>query len=359
MIKKTMGGKNMGSKILNVIQFVRKNLTYLIPFSLIIGLINGHYHPMAYSRTICISALLIMIFPVFINIEFVQGLKELPKAKGLLVLSTIVNFIVYPLIAFGIGWLFLRGYPAMWLGLVLLSLVPTSGMTINWTYFTKGNMHVAMGIVSIGILTAMIVLPIIIPTVSQYLMGANNIDVSKQIILEKLFFIIVIPLIFGYVVRKLILKFKGVEGFKKVKPVNGGISAIGVLVVSFLVMSLKSTQIMVTNFKILFVAIVPVLIFYAVIFLISHFLGHFLFNDENKKAFFFGTAARYHVISLGVALGTFKDYDFIGGVVIMIAVGLAIQIPALAFYAKWIQDRKSEKFAKKNSSPIIAQSSAN
>ncbi|MDP8258891.1 MAG: bile acid:sodium symporter [Candidatus Aadella gelida] len=329
----------MGKRLLNAIEFVRRNLAYLIPFALIVGLINGHYHPMAYSRVICVSALLIMIFPVFINIEFGKGIKELPKFKGILLLATIVNFVLYPLIAFGLGWLFLREYPAMWLGLVMLSLVPTSGMTINWTYFTKGHMHVAMGIVSIGILVSVVVLPIIIPVFAQHLMGAENINVSKMVILEKLFFIIVLPLIFGSFVRRLILKHKGVEGFKRVKPVNGGISAVGVMVVSFLVMSLKSTQVMVTNANVIFIALVPVLIFYAVIFLISHGLGHMLFDHESRKAFFFGTAARYHVISLGVVLGAFKDYDFIGGVVIMIAVGLAVQIPALAFYAKWIQGK--------------------
>jgi hypothetical protein len=49
------------------------------------------------------------------------------------------------------------------------------------------------------------------------------------------------------------------------------------------------------------------------------------------------------VITLGVVLGTYQKYDFLGLITIMIAVGLAIQIPALAFYAKYLQRRDEKK----------------
>ena len=327
--------------LISALNFIQKYLAYFIPIALVGGLVTGHYAPMQYSRVICVSALLIMIFPVFINLEMGKGMKEIPSHKGVLTLSAIVNFLIYPMVAIGIGWLFLRDYPAMWLGLVLLSLVPTSGMTINWTYFTKGNMHVAMGIVSVGILMSVFLLPINIPFIAEKLMGAGQVSVDKLVILEKLFFVIVLPIIFGAIVRNLIIRFKGYETFKSLKPINGSISAFGVLVVSFLVMALDSTQVMVTNFNILWIALLPVLLFYGLIFLISHFLSRTFFNAETGKAFFFGTAARYHVITLGVALGSFQKYDFLGGIVLVIAIGLAVQIPGLAFYARWVQNKKS------------------
>ncbi len=321
------------------LNFVRKNLAVLIPVMLILGLLKGHWWPMEYSRIICVSALLVMIFPVFINLEFDKGLKEFSHAKGIMLSTLLTNFILYPLVAYGIGWLFLREYPAMWLGLVLLSLVPTSGMTINWTYFTKGDMPSVMAIVSSGIIMSVLVLPFVIPGLTNHLMGSGAVEVDKAVILEKLFFIIVIPVIFGYIARKIIIKKKGYEFFKKLKPVNGGISACGVVIVSFLVMSLRINQSILNDPETLMLALIPVLVFYAVIFIISHFLGNFLHKAPMAKSFFFGTAARYHVITLGVVLGTYQKYDFLGLVTIMIAVGLAIQIPALAFYAKYLQKR--------------------
>jgi len=322
--------------------FVRKNLAILIPVMLILGLVKGHWYPMEYSRIICISALLIMIFPVFINLEFDKGLKEFSHSKGIILSTFFTNFILYPGIAYALGWIFLKDQPAMWLGLVLLSLVPTSGMTINWTYFTKGDMPSVMAVVSAGIITAVVFLPFAIPALTNHLMGSGSVEVDKMVILEKLFFIIVFPVLFGWITRKLIIKKKGYDFFKKLKPVNGGISALGVVIVSFLVMSLRINQSILNEPKILMMALVPVLLFYVIIFIISHFLGQAIHKRPVAKAFFFGTAARYHVITLGVVLGTYQKYDFLGLVTIMIAVGLAIQIPALAFYAKYLQ-KQDEK----------------
>ncbi len=325
-------------KLVGFLGFVKTHLAFLIPIALTLGLAKGHYYPMAYSRMICISALLIMIFPVFVNLDIWKGIRQIPDNKGVLILSSVINFIVYPSLAFGLGWIFLQNHPALWLGLIMLSLVPTSGMTINWTYFTKGNMHVAMGIVSIGILVSVLVLPFYIPFITKTLMGVHDIPVSREVILEKLFFVIILPIIFGTIARRLIVRFKGEDTFQRIKPINASISAFGVLVVSFLVMSLNSTQTMIRQFDIIWIALLPVVLFYVVMFLISHFIGAYFLGAEVMKPFFFGTAARYHVITLGVALGSFKDFDFVGGVVLMIAIGLAIQIPALAFYARWIQN---------------------
>ena len=329
--------------LLKVLDFVKNNLAYLIPIALFSGLQKGHHAPMEYSRAICVSALLIMIFPVFVNLEFGKGVKELRGHRGVLTVAALFNFFLYPMIALGLGWLLLRDQPAMWLGLVMLSLVPTSGMTINWTYFTKGNMHVAMGIVASGILVSVVLLPFAIPLAAEFLMRADQVDVDRLVILEKLFFVIVLPIIFGTVVRHMVIRIKGPEVYQALKPINSGISAVGVLVVSFLVMSLESTQTMVTRFSVLGEAMLPVVLFYAVVFLMSHFASGRFSHPDTGKSFFFGTAARYHVITLGVALGSFKDYDFVGAVVLPIAIGLAVQIPALAFYARWIQRRGASR----------------
>jgi len=320
-----------------VLEFVRKNLAYLVLIFLAAGILKGHWWPMPYSRIICLSALLVMIFPVFINLEIEKGIREFRGSIRPASVAALVSFLLYPVVAFALGWLFLRGRPAMWLGLVLLSLVPTSGMTINWTYFTKGNMHAAMAIVSSGILGAVLVLPFEVPAFTSAIIGEAGVEVDKEVIIEKLFFVIVLPVIFGYIARMLIVRYKGYEFFRQLKPINSGISACGVLLVSFLVMSLESTQAIVEDLPALPLVFVPVALFYAIIFLVGHFLGRWLFPVDVAKAFFFGTAARYHVITLGVVLGTFRESPLLGYIVIPVAVGLAVQIPALAFYARWLQ----------------------
>ena len=319
---------------MNALNFIREKLAFLILIALVMGLINGHFYPMEYSRLICISALILMILPIFVNLDIIKGLKQINKSIKTTIWASIFNFIIYPAIAYLIGFLFLKDYPAAWLGLVLLSLVPTSGMTIGWTYHTKGNLTTAMAIVSISILAAFIFLPFAVPFFTENILSTDFGEISREVILEKLFFIIIIPTILGTIIRKGIIKFTSKENFNKIKPVNASISAIGLLVVTFLVMSLKTTQSLTTNTNLLFIIVVPIMLFYAVIFAISHFVGNLFHDKEDSKAFFFSTAARYHVITLGVVLGAFQGFNSLGIITAVIAVGLAIQIPSLAFYAR-------------------------
>jgi ACR3 family arsenite transporter len=324
-----------------ILNFVRDKLAYLIPVAIILGLINGMFHPMEYSRVICVSALFLMILPIFVNLEILNGLKEIRKSLKAIYLSSFVNFIVYPLIAYIIGYFFLQDQKAVWFGLVMLSLVPTSGMTIGWTYRTKGNITTSMAIISLSTIFACVFLPFAIPLITKSILGENYSEVSRLVILEKLFFIIIIPAILGFIIRKLIIKFGGDEKFEKVKPLNSSISALGVLVVTFLIMSLEATQSLTSNPQIFLVISIPTVIFYISILFLSHFLGNKFLDRENSKAFFFSTAARYHVITLGVVLGTFQESEFLGLITATIALGLAIQIPALAFYAKYLMSKQN------------------
>lgn len=316
------------------LNFIREKLAILIVLALVFGLIHGSFNPMEYSRVICISALILMILPIYVNLDIIAGLKQIHKTFKPLAISSLVNFFLYPAIAYFIGYFFLQDFPAVWLGLVLLSLVPTSGMTIGWTYHTKGNTTTSMAVISVSILIAFIFLPFAVPFFTENILGQSFSNISRMVILEKLFFIIVIPAIVGTIIRKLILKYSGEEKFKKLKPVNNSISCIGLLVVTFLVMSLETTQTLTQKPENLWIIAIPVFSFYLAIFFASHYLGKALLDVENAKAFFFSTAARYHVITLGVVLGAFQEFEFLGMITAVIAVGLAIQIPSLAIYAK-------------------------
>jgi len=325
---------------MSILNFVREKLAYLILIAIILGLINGKFHPMEYSRVICVSALFLMILPIFVNLEILKGLKEIGKSLNAIYLSSFVNFIVYPLIAYLLGYFFLQEHKAVWFGLVMLSLVPTSGMTIGWTYRTKGNITTSMAIISLSTIFACVFLPFAIPLITQNILGENYSDVSRLVILEKLFFIIIIPGILGFGIRKAIIKFSGSVAFEKIKPVNSSISAVGVLVVTFLIMSLEATQSLTSNPKLFLVISIPTVIFYILILSLSHILGNKFLDNENSRAFFFSTAARYHVITLGVVLGTFQESEFLGLITATIALGLAIQIPSLAFYAKYLTSKQ-------------------
>src|SRR5690625_7977398 len=57
-----------------------------------------------------------------------------------------INFILIPIIALGIGFIFLSNHPVLFAGLILVSLLPTSGMTISLTSISYGNVSAAIKI---------------------------------------------------------------------------------------------------------------------------------------------------------------------------------------------------------------------
>jgi ACR3 family arsenite efflux pump ArsB len=67
------------------------------------------------------------------------------------VLAQTVNFVVIPFLSWAIGQVFFAHRPFMALGLLLAGLLPTSGMTISWTGFAKGNVAAAVKMTVVGL----------------------------------------------------------------------------------------------------------------------------------------------------------------------------------------------------------------
>ena len=97
------------------------NLTVAIPVAMLLGLGYGLIAPTAWLRTLLVGG---------------DGKAQL--------LAQAINFAVIPFVAFALGRLWFPEQPYFALGLLLASLLPTSGMTIAWTGFAKGNLPAAI-----------------------------------------------------------------------------------------------------------------------------------------------------------------------------------------------------------------------
>jgi len=105
--------------MLNLLKHIQRNLVWLIPIMMLAGFLTG--------ITIDSSMLKQLIIPL--TFQFVTQL---------------LNFTVIPLIAFGLGKVAFPDSPYITLGLLLASLLPTSGMTISWTGMARGNVPAAI-----------------------------------------------------------------------------------------------------------------------------------------------------------------------------------------------------------------------
>jgi ACR3 family arsenite transporter len=124
---------------------INKNLVFAIPFLMVAGFLCGAVLPseaVSGMKNLIVPFTFLMVYPMMVTLN-IDHLKEGldPKLQGA---TQFINFAIIPFAAFFLGRIFFSDQPYMALGLLLASLLPTSGMTISWTGFAKGNMGAAI-----------------------------------------------------------------------------------------------------------------------------------------------------------------------------------------------------------------------
>jgi len=323
----------MLSRIERVTGFVSAHLTKLILAVMVLGLLNAYFlGGIPFNLGICAAASFLMIYPMFINVK-VGDVVEIKNHKGAVALSLGINFVLSPLLAWGLGRLLLPDQPYMALGLMLLSLIPTSGMTATWTERSKGNLKVALSIIAVSLLVVIAALPVVLPRIAGDLMTAG-----PFFILQRIMLVIVIPLVLGDVTRRLIVAKKGQEYFKSKKPLFSGLSSTGLLLVLFLIMSLSANRMVLSNPRLVLSALVPLVTYYAVMFGSSTLLTRGL-DHGVATAVVFGTSVRYLALALGIAVPLLGSGSASSLVVFVVALAFFVQVPASSLYSRWLVRR--------------------
>lgn len=216
----------------------------------------------------------------------------------------------------------------MALGLLLASLLPTSGMTISWTGFAKGNMGAAINMTVIGLTLGSLLTPFYV----NGLLGAT-VQVDIVSVMLQIMFIVFLPMAAGFVTRQFFLKKYTLPEFKeKVAPRFPPISTIGVLGIVFVAMALKSKAIMASPGLIVSIFI-PLLILYVFNFTLSTLVGRRFFNRGDGIALVYGTVMRNLSIALAIAINAFGAEG--ANAALVIALAYIIQVQSAAWYVKF------------------------
>ncbi|MGB5985240.1 MAG: bile acid:sodium symporter [Desulfobacterales bacterium] len=168
------------------------------------------------------------------------------------------NFGIIPFVAFGLGKIFFKDQPFMALGLLMAGLVPTSGMTISWTGFAKGNVAAAVKMTVIGLTLGSIATPFYV----RALMGAA-LEVDIPAVMKQIAIIVFIPMIAGFFTQRALVKKYGQKEFQsRLAPRFPAISTMGVLGIVFIAMALKAKAVAGSP-QLLLAVLAPLVIIYA------------------------------------------------------------------------------------------------
>lgn len=299
-----------------------KNLIISIPIVLFLGFFIGLNFNTSFLKNYILLFTFLMIYPTMIGFKVKEAvdLSHMNVVLG----TAILNFIIIPIIAFIFGKVFLSDNPQIFAGIIMISLFPTSGMTISWTMINKGNVPAAIKITAISLILGSFLAPI-------YLYFALGTMIEVKIISTFITIaqIVILPMILGNITYKLILKKYSVEQFtQKIKPIFPAISVWAMLFIIFASISMKAKMIL-KNPEQLLSIILLLIIFYAINFALSTFVVRKFYNQSDGYALVYGTVMRNLSIALGLAIASFGQ-----DTALIITLAFILQVQSAAWYGK-------------------------
>lgn len=308
------------------IGWLSKNLSLSIPLFLLLGLVAGLTLPTDNLSVLIAPLTILMVYPMMVGIKPKQLLA--PGGNAVQLWALALNFLFIPFVAFALGRIFFAEQPELALGLLLAALLPTSGMTISWTGFAKGNLSAAIKITIIGLLLGSVLTPFYV----QFLMG-SKIPMQLSMVFQQILLFIAIPLIAGQITRTLLVRKHGAEGFqKKFAPKFPPFSSLGVLGIVFVAMALKGPSLLESPSLILRLFI-PLLLLYAVNYVVSTVVAKNRLNRGDGIALVYGTVMRNLSIALALSMTAFGEAG--AQAALLIALAYIIQVQSAAWYVKF------------------------
>jgi arsenite transporter len=307
------------------INWLQKNLAWSIPGAMLLGLLFGLGTQADFLRLAILPLTFLMVYPMMVTTRVADIMK--PGGHRLQGTALAINFVLLPALGFGLGALFFPEQPMSRLALLLAALLPTSGMTISWTGFAKGNVPAAVKMTVIGLLAGSLLAPLYLRALLGAVVAIPVLQVFLQIAL-----IVFLPLALGSLTRYVLVARHGEAHFnQQLKPRFPPFSTLGVLGIVFVSMALKAPDI-VAKPALLPTMLVPLALMYGINFALSTWIGRTWFSRADAIALVYGTVMRNLSIALAIAMGVFGAQG--ADAALLIALAYVVQVQAAAWYVK-------------------------
>lgn len=309
----------------NTLMVLQQKLTWSIPLFMLAGLAYGYLFEASDLRFLILPLTFVMVYPMMVTLNlqklFTRGNTKLQGA------ALLINFVLMPFIGYTMGRIFFADRPMIILGLLLTSLLPTSGMTISWTGMAKGDVSSAVKMTVIGLITGSLLTPLYL----KVLMGAI-IDIPMLEVFRQIITVVFLPMFFGYLTQWYLINRYGQEEFQNnYKKKFPALSTLGVLAIVFVAMSLRAKTILSNPADLLYL-LLPLLLLYVVNFTLSTVIGKAFFNRGEAIALVYGTVMRNLSIALAIAMAVFGQQG--AEIALVIALAYIIQVQSAAWYVK-------------------------
>ena len=208
-------------------------------------------------------------------------------------------------------------------GCILLGIAPCTAMVLVWGFLAKGNDGHTLVMVAINSLTMLVLYGVL----GGFLLGVGKLPVPWQALLLSIAIYVALPLVAGYLTRRIIIARKGITWFKeRFLHVLTPITIIALLATLVLLFSFKGDVILKNPLTILWIAI-PLFIQTVLIFALGYAVAKKMklsYKDAAPSAMI-GASNHFEV---AIATATML-FGLSSGAALATVVGVLIEVPLM------------------------------
>ncbi|OJZ64084.1 ACR3 family arsenite efflux transporter [Mycolicibacterium diernhoferi] len=275
--------------------------------------------------------LLVMMYPVLAKVRY-DRLGTVTGDRRLMAASLLLNWVIGPALMFALAWALLPDLPEYRTGLIIVGLARCIAMVIIWNDLACGDREAAAVLVALNSVFQVVMFAVLgwfyLSVLPGWLgLDQTSISVSPWQIAKSVLIFLGVPLLLGYLSRRIGERAKGRDWYEgSFLPRIGPWALYGLLFTIVILFALQGAQITSRPLDVVRIAL-PLLVYFAVMWGGGYALGAALgLGYQRTTTLAFTAAGNNFELAIAVAIATFGA---VSGQALAGVVGPLIEVPVL------------------------------